>query len=275
MDFDRRPPSSSSASDRRLRRVREAKLGISVRMLVLVTAICLAGVSRDAGADSPEKGLRVLLIGNSLTYSNSLPKLLEGLLVTAGVEPVHVEAVAFANYGLQDHWSSGPARKKLARGGWDFVILQQGPSATEGRPSLLEYSRWFSREIATAGARPALYMVWPSKDRSFDFEGVADSYRTAARLNDAVLLPVGDAWRHAWRFDPDLQLYDRDGFHPSKLGSTLAALVMFEGLTGKDSCEVAGQSRAGARKPSWTPELVKLLCDAASAATGTARADRR
>jgi hypothetical protein len=46
-----------------------------------------------------------------------------------------------------------------------------------------------------------------------------------------VLLPAGEAWRAAWRRDPELKLYGKDGFHPSILGSYLAALVVFDRLT--------------------------------------------
>jgi len=112
-------------------------------------------------------------------------------------------------------------------------VLQQGPSATEGRPSLLEYSDLFAQDIRAVGARPALYMVWPEEARSFDFAGVSESYRLAAEAVDGLLFPAGEAWLEAWRRDPTLELYGPDRFHPSPAGSYLAALVMFEQLTGR------------------------------------------
>ena len=56
------------------------------------------------------------------------------------------------------------------------------------------------------------------------------SYRNAAIASRSELLPAGDAWRAAWRRDPKLQLYGPDGFHPSRLGTYLAALVIYAGL---------------------------------------------
>lgn len=53
----------------------------------------------------------------------------------------------------------------------------------------------------------------------------------------ATLLPVAAAWRTAWRRDPSLELYGPDGFHPSELGTALAALVVYAGLTGADRSE--------------------------------------
>jgi hypothetical protein len=76
-------------------------------------------------------------------------------------------------------------------------------------------------------------MVWPSSSRRKDFDGVSESYTRAAALIDGVLFPMGEAWRAAWRRDPTLALFGPDGFHPSRLGSSLAALVIFNQLTGR------------------------------------------
>ena len=50
---------------------------------------------------------------------------------------------------------------------------------------------------------------------------------------DGLLLPAGEAWRAAWRRDRNLALYGADNFHPSPLGSYLAALVIVQGITGR------------------------------------------
>jgi hypothetical protein len=164
--------------------------------------------------------------------ANDLPGLVSALARASGARPVATESVSRPGYGLQDHWVSEATRRALAKGGWDVVVLQQGPSATEGRPSLLEYSARFAAEARRLGARTALYMVWPSRARARDFDGVSDSYRMASEATGAILLPAGDAWRIAWAEDPDLALYGPDGFHPSPAGSYLAALVILQGLTG-------------------------------------------
>jgi hypothetical protein len=44
-------------------------------------------------------------------------------------------------------------------------------------------------------------------------------------------MPVGDAWREAWAADSKLALYGPDGFHPSLMGTYLAALVIYRQLT--------------------------------------------
>ena len=177
--------------------------------------------------------LRILFIGNSLTATNDLPGMVEAMARAAGVE-VRTAAVVKPNFSLEDHWNDGEARRAIAAGGWSYVVLQQGPSALpESRVLLDEYARRFDREVRRGRARPALLMIWPSRDRPGDFDGVSRSYAGAAALVGGALFPAGDAWRAAWRRDPALALYGPDGFHPSRLGSSLAALVIVERLTGR------------------------------------------
>jgi len=182
----------------------------------------------------PEQGINILFIGNSLTYSNDLPGILQRMLILADVEVGKIESQSLGGYGLPDHWQRIITRERLAVSGWDIIILQQGPSATEGRPYLLEYTPLFDSEIKQSGGKTALYMVWPAKARFFDFAGVSDSYASAARLVDGLLYPAGEAWLAAWRRDPSIALYSADNFHPSLLGTYLAALTMFEQISGKE-----------------------------------------
>jgi len=176
--------------------------------------------------------LRILFIGNSLTYVNDLPAMLCGLARSAGRAAV-CETVAKPDYSLEDHWNEREARTAIGRG-WDVVVLQQGPSALpESRRLLIAYAKRFDAEIRKAGARPALYMVWPSLARRGDFPGVSQSYAAAAKEVNGLLLPAGEAWRAAWAADPKLPLYGPDGLHPSVAGTYLAALVIYGQLFGE------------------------------------------
>jgi hypothetical protein len=177
--------------------------------------------------------IRVLFIGNSLTAANHLPATVAALARAAGVR-IEYRVVAKPNFSLEDHWNDGDARKAIARGGWTFVVLQQGPSALpESQRLLIDYARRFDGLIRAAGATPAMFMVWPSRERTADVAGASRSYGAAARAVGGVLCAAGDAWQAAWLQDPRLPLYGPDGFHPSPLGSTLASIVIVEALTGR------------------------------------------
>ncbi len=202
-------------------------------LTVVVFTLACATTPLDPIKPPPEEALSILLIGNSLTLANDLPELVQGLLEEGTSGPVVVTSSSFPGYGLQDHWIDRRTRSVLAAGGWDYVVLQQGPSATEGRPSLMRYTDRFHREIEAMGAQTGLYMVWPSSRRSFDFDGVARSYAAAAKRVDGILFPVGEVWQAVWAENPKAQLYGPDGFHPSVLGYYVAALTIADQIVGE------------------------------------------
>jgi hypothetical protein len=200
--------------------------------MALFRALAVALLAACGGATEPNRDptatFRILFVGNSLTYTNDLPGLLDALADSAGVERTYVESVAYPGFALEDHWAQGDAVAAIRRGGWTYVIMQQGPSALpESRVQLIAWSRQFASEIRAAGATPAFYTVWPSTDRSFDFPRVVESYQLAADSTGGLILPAGAAWLEAFRVDPNLRLYGLDGFHPSVEGTYLAAMTIF------------------------------------------------
>lgn len=202
-----------------------------ISVLLLVVGFCDSAIS---GAQRLSDELRVLFIGNSLTYTNDLPAIVAALAEATKQKRFIHQSIAYPDFSLEDHWHQGEARKTIAKGRWDFVILQQGPSALpESRVLLLEYARRFAAEIRSRGAQPALYMVWPSAARFGDFDRVSESYRLAAEEVKGALFPAGEAWRAARRRDTNLQLYSSDGLHPSQAGSYIAALVIYEQIFGQ------------------------------------------
>ncbi len=202
-------------------------------LAVLFLAVGFCGSAISKGQKSSDE-LRVLFIGNSLTYTNDLPAMVAALAEATKQKRFIYQSIALPDFSLQDHWNQGEARKAIAKQKWDFVVLQQGPSALpESRALLLEYARRFAADIRSMGAKPALYMVWPSVARFNDFDRVSESYRLAADEVNGALFPVGEAWRAAWRRDANLKLYSPDGLHPSPAGSYLAALVIYEQLYGQ------------------------------------------
>jgi len=184
--------------------------------------------------------------------------------------------VAKPDYSLEDHWNDGDAMSGIRSGGWNVVVLQQGPSSLEtSRALLLQYTRLFSDAITKAGARPALYQVWPTSDRSMDFARANESYRLAAGAVNGILFPVGEAWLAAQRIDPATPLYAFDGLHPSVEGSYLAALVMYAVLYGKspDGLPATLRLRAGG-VVAVAPRVASVLQQAAAEATAAMRAQR-
>ncbi|MCW5849387.1 MAG: SGNH/GDSL hydrolase family protein [Anaerolineae bacterium] len=219
---------------------------------------------------SGEPPLRLLFIGNSLTYANDLPTLVQQVAVAAGHPVPMVKMVAVGGYSLEDHWADGAARAALDQGGWDVVVLQQGPSALpESRRNLVTWTQQFDPAIRQIGGRTALYMVWPEGYRPAALRDVALSYASAAASVDGLLLPVGEGWRIAWQRDACLPLYGPDQFHPSLAGSWLAALIIYGEVYGEPVAEVRLPVTASALR--LTPDQLTVLVEAATDGVQTAR----
>lgn len=200
--------------------------------LVGIGVLLAAGCGSDPADPAPrEADVRILFIGNSLTAWNDLPFMVEAMADSAGVEPMVAARVLISNASLEDHWLAGQAPAAIRAGGWDVIVVQQGPSS-QNQEHLVEWASVFGALADSIGARLALYMVWPERSRLEAFDGVSQSYRVAAEVAMAALYPAGEAWRAAWELDPDMALYGPDGFHPSTAGSYLAALTIFQGIYG-------------------------------------------
>ena len=68
----------------------------------LVLAACL-GTSKAAGPTPLGDGTRILFVGNSLTYVNDVPGILQALADSAGGEQLAVASWALPNYALIDN----------------------------------------------------------------------------------------------------------------------------------------------------------------------------
>lgn len=181
----------------------------------------------DIEAAGLADGASVLFLGNSLTYANDLPEMLEAIAAQAGLV-LDTRMIAVGGGALEDHYQSRATRDAVTRGGHALVIMQQGPSSLPESQQHLEYwTRQWAPLIRAGGARPALYMVWPDSSRLAWFDAVRESYSNAALAVDGMFIPAGEAWRAAWDARPGLPLYDGDAFHPSTLGSYAAAMAMF------------------------------------------------
>ncbi len=235
-------------------------------MQALILLLVLASCGGNAAVEPPPTAVpqRVLFIGNSLTYFNDLPGTVATLAAAVNA-PMEVASVARPNLALIDHLNGKSNALEVIRGAdWDYVILQQGPSSLLlSRDTLVIATRLLDAHIRAAGGRTALFMVWPESSRFSVFDDVRDSYQTAADAVGGIFLPAGDAWRAAWAGDPQLLLYGPDGYHPSELGTYLAALVIYESITGRDSRSLPAEAFVAGRRLSATKTRVRLLQAAA------------
>jgi hypothetical protein len=264
-----------------------SRLGRIVKALARVSLVLILGIAAYAGlvqfglirspfagvvsgdialARSDRAGLRVLFVGNSFTSENSLPSLVHQLAAgDEGATPIF--AVGFTAGGSTlrraSHDDVLTALLKDVR--WDDVVLQEQSqipsfSREQRQRELYPFARSLHTEIAAGGARTILFMTWGyargdrAHVRGDTFAGMqarlSRGYSDLAAQLPASIAPVGLAWEEALRHEPGLDLWAGDGKHPSRVGSFLAACVLYALLEHRDpagSQFTAGLGRARAR----------------------------
>jgi hypothetical protein len=212
---------------------------IAAAVIILTLSSVVFGGTKIEESDR----VRAVFIGNSLTYVNDLPAIVVSIAKAGGKKRFDFKTVAFPDFSLEDHWNEGSALNAIRKGGWNFVIMQQGPSAgREGREVLLKYAKLFNGEIRKGGAVPGMYMVWPETSRFGDLDGVRDSYSIAADEIDGAFFPASEAMRNLLSADTSIALFAKDNFHPNQTGSLLAALVIFEQIYGVSLSSFSGSN---------------------------------
>ena len=178
--------------------------------------------------------MKILMLGNSFTMCNDVPKLVAGLL--------QAEAEMVARGGSYLHQRLDPqdelcaqTKEALAKGGWDYVVLQDmSNNPALNRADFLNAAGALCEEIRKIGAKPVFYATWAYKEgsaklasvnMSYDemFQKLYDAYHEAGERYDALVADVGLAFS---RVRDTVELHVEDGFHASPAGSLLAAAVI-------------------------------------------------
>ncbi|HEV8117939.1 MAG TPA: hypothetical protein VGQ32_05400 [Thermoanaerobaculia bacterium] len=178
------------------------------------------------------RALNVLFVGNSYTYYNELPWLLER--ISAGeAKPVKTHAVTMSGATLSQHWESGAALKAMNLDSYDYVVLQEQSLTPAGAfERMRDDAALFNEEIRRTGAETVLFQTWAPRDRPELQDPISSAYLRIGRELNARVARVGDAWRLALSRRPGLRLHDESS-HPSLAGSYLAACVFYSLLYGK------------------------------------------
>jgi hypothetical protein len=223
-----------------------------LRRTFLASLLLLMAFGCARGADDPQP-IRVLFIGNSYTYVNDLPQMLDELAKAGKQRPLDIGRELHGGYTLEKHWKDGKAAPKIAEKKWDFVVLQEQSLRPISDPNLMmEYGKKFDEAIKKQGAKTMLYLTWARLDKPDAQAPLSKAYLSLAKELQASVAPVGIAWEMALKDTNPQALHQADKSHPTKAGTYLAACVFYgtiyakspEGLPGK----IAGLPDEEARK---------------------------
>jgi hypothetical protein len=179
---------------------------------------------------SSRPSLKVLFVGNSLTYYNDLPGLVEQLSCRQS-KPIQVESVTWPWATLKFHWETGIAARKLGQSHWDYVILQEFSTlpATDPRATIEDFRR-FNELINHSGAALIIFENWTHLRRPQDEPAMAATYRDVQATTGGVMAPIGTAFRDCQKTRPQIDLiehgFGEDGRHSTVAGTYLAACVI-------------------------------------------------
>jgi hypothetical protein len=217
-------------------------------------------------ARSDRPGLRVLFVGNSFTFRNSLPALVHELAAgDPGAPPIFAVEYAAGGWSLHQANRDDGLDKLLRDVDWDVVVLQEKSwllslPEEQWRRETYPAAQALHEKIAAAGARTVLFMTWgyvrgdrlhqPHDTYAAMQARLADGYSKLGSELGAQVAPAGLAWAEALRREPSLDLWAGDGQHPGRLGSYLAACVFYAMLSRREPPQsgfTAGIQRAQAR----------------------------
>ncbi|MFC1729545.1 DUF4886 domain-containing protein [candidate division KSB1 bacterium] len=189
----------------------------------------------DNPADPVHDGLWILFIGNSYTYYNDMPFMLERLAAAVGEEPPLITGEELqAGYALETHWNQGTALQKIRQGNWDYVVLQENSGVPRVNPEIFyDYARLFDEEIKEAGSETVLFLTWATNDDPGYQQLLNSTHETIGNELGALIAPIGIAFEKARAEYPALIILESDGSHPNIKGSYLAACVLYSMLYNK------------------------------------------
>jgi hypothetical protein len=247
----------------------------------------LLTASVATGQTVAQPPLKVLFIGNSYTYVNDLPALIAGLAEAAGGRKIEAGQHLIGGCTLEQHVKDKKAIEKIREKRWDVVVLQDHSLQPILNPeSMFQYARILHGEISKQGAKTVFYLTWarqhiPQMQEGADpatspdyaramcqmagaakatsietwceqhksglAGGVDGAYFGIAEELNAVVAPVGMAWKEALATHPSLVLHQPDKSHPNATGSYLAACVFYATFFDKSPVGLPGEVKKGAR----------------------------
>ena len=191
---------------------------------------------------TPEAPVKILFIGNILTYENEGLDIHMKRLVDSSDLPLNIETerVVRPSAPLESLWKNTNAREAINEGDYDVVVLQEDIPLTDVE-TFHEYARKFDAEIKEAGAQTVLLMAWPHKGgyETGVSEQINQAHLDIATELGASVAPVSVAWQRAMEERPDLALYNTDDVHPSLYGTYLAVNVVYATVFGESPVGLA------------------------------------
>lgn len=212
---------------------------LSSRVLAVVTMFLLTFATSSVMAQEQQ----VLCIGNSFTFYNDSHQWLCEIAKSEG-HALSATSVTVDGYSLYRHLIHDKTQSAILDGGYDFVLLQdqsQTPArcaalGRKGRPIVRDARQLAERiRVYSPEARIWVEQTWAYPQGNFGGFGSMERFdellhrgaKKMARSAHAKVSPIGTAFAIVRQERPDIDLYTKDGSHPSPVGTYLKCCVNY------------------------------------------------
>ncbi|WP_302625743.1 discoidin domain-containing protein [uncultured Eubacterium sp.] len=178
--------------------------------------------------------MNVLFVGNSMTYYNTLCKVVESFAKEQG-KIIQCKASTQGGKNLIYHSTFSQTVSEIQSGAYDVVILQDivgsfdGEKLIKGAATLNDMVKEYNPE-----AKVILYMPWPVKGEltgnNSKLPYFTYNYIKTARELGAMLAPAGEAYYTLYETYPDVAWYCDDEKHPHAIGTFISACAVYYAL---------------------------------------------
>ena len=228
---------------------------------------------------------KVLFVGNSYSYCNTYPFIFKDIAMREG-HYTECRMTYVGGYTMAKHLAYQPSLDAITKGGYDYAFFQDQSyerifSGTEddygslkGMIEIVELTRKHSPKV-----QPIIALTWGRKHGSNHLRKedrpliekypsfFTDFGAMQARLNevveheakvvDAKIASQGPAWLIVRRERSDIELFVKDGSHPSYAGSYLAAAVSYLTIFG----EPFGENPSDGRLDAETAKYLRSVAE--------------
>lgn len=188
----------------------------------------------------------ILFIGNSYTYYNGgVDVMLKNIALAEG-DTLYTESLTAGGASFSSFCNNPETFARIRSRAWDYVVLQEQSQLPSFPPSQVETECYpFAKQLCDSirandsCTQILFFMTWGREngDQSncanypplCTYDGMQqrlrESYVQMADDNNAIVVPVGLAWKYVRDNYPEIDLYQSDESHPSVEGTYLAALT--------------------------------------------------
>ena len=170
--------------------------------------------------------LHILFIGNSHTYYNDMPRMVQQRFVDEGYD-CRVVMIAHPEWYLAQHAEEPDVRFNILYGGYDYIVLQEYAHPFGPEDKFLEAAEILTDLSRQGGSISVIFETWARKDEPEIQDYMNTVHRRVASKTFSLLAPVGEDWWDYMRSWPELEMYDADGAHASEAGSDFAAKTIW------------------------------------------------